>query len=202
MPEKIDKPKKDRSDLPAEISQEEMPAAEESAAEIPSESAAPAGQEEIASREREMESLRREAADFKDKYFRAAAEIANARKRLDREKAEYYESALAGLFKELLTVLDNLERALGTGEGEKGSSLGEGVALIHKQILAILLRHGVTPIDPDGPKFDPRIHQALITEESADVSEPEVGEVLQKGYRLNDRLFRPAIVKVLIPPKE
>ncbi len=202
MPDESDKPKKDRSDLPAEISREDMPTPEESAVESPSEIAASAGREEIASREREIESLRREAAEFKDKYFRAAAEMVNTRKRLDREKTEYFDNALAGLFKELLTVLDNLERALGTGEGERGGGLGEGIALIHKQILAILLRYSVTPIDPDGPKFDPRIHQALVTEESADVSEPEVGEVLQKGYRLHDRLLRPAIVKVLIPPKE
>jgi len=101
-----------------------------------------------------------------------------------------------------LVIQDNFERALSHDQDEDCQSLREGIALIYKQFLDLLKRQGVEPIELEDDKFDPRIQQAFITEESDEISEPTVSEELQKGYRLHDRLLRPAMVKVLMPKKE
>jgi molecular chaperone GrpE len=144
----------------------------------------------------------REAADFKDKYLRMAAETENMRKRLDREKNEFYQYALAEILREILLVMDNFERALKAGEETDGRGLREGVELIHKQLLDLLRKQGVTAIVRQDRRFDPEIHQAVVTEESAEVGEAVVGEELQRGYMLNERLLRPTLVKVLLPKKD
>jgi molecular chaperone GrpE len=153
-------------------------------------------------REHEIEHLRRELAESRDKYLRLAAEMENSRKRLDREKAEYLQFAQAELYKELLAVLDNFERARMTGEDPEGKGFQEGIELIHKQFTDLLRKRGVAPIMRTDRKFDPAVHQAILTEEKEGLTEAEVGEELQKGYTLYDRLLRPALVKVSVPKKD
>jgi molecular chaperone GrpE len=103
--------------------------------------------------------------------------------------------------KELLSVLDNFERALQSVPGSDPAGFQEGIGLIHKQLTDLLRRRGVTPIEAADAAFDPAIQQAIITEASDEVEEPRVAEELQRGYRLHDRLLRPALVKVLVPGK-
>lgn len=157
---------------------------------------------EIKHLRKEIEDLNTELRDLKDKYLRAAAEMDNHRKRLEREKSDFYQFALAELLKELLAVLDNLDRALKSKDGQTDvQRLHEGIELIRKQFMDLLVKRGVTPLDAERTKFDPAVHQAVLTEESDAVTDPEVGEILQTGYRLNERLLRPALVKVLVPKK-
>jgi molecular chaperone GrpE len=151
--------------------------------------------------ESECAARQSEASEFKDKYLRALAEMENLRKRLDREKAEFFQYALSELLKEILPTIDNFERALKAGETGEGRGFREGVELIFKQLGDLIRRQGVVPIESVGRDFDPTLHQAVSTEEREDVTEPTVGEELQKGYLIRDRLLRPAMVKVFLPKK-
>lgn len=162
----------------------------------------PALGERLKERELEIEDLQCEIAELKDKYIRSAAEMDNFRKRLERERTDYLQFALAGLLKELLIILDNFERAIRTAEGIEAKSYQEGIERIHKQYADLLRKHGVTPIEAPDRRFDPTIQQAIVTEAVEGIEEPEVAEELQKGYRLHDRLLRPAMVKVLVPHKD
>ncbi len=150
----------------------------------------------------ELEALKQERDQLKDEYLRQAAEKENLRKRLEREKSEYFQYALSDLLKEFLAVQDNLERALSSGASDDCKSLRDGVELIYKQFTDVLKRQGVTLIERETDVFDPRIQQAFMSEESEDVEKPSVGEEFQKGYMLHDRLLRPALVKVLLPKKK
>jgi molecular chaperone GrpE len=150
-------------------------------------------------KDHELKDLRKEVHELKDKYLRLAAEMDNQRKRLDREKSEFLQFALADVLKEMLDVHDNFERALKSLAETENPAVLEGIALIAKQYMELLRKRGVTEIEAEGKPFDPTVHSAILSEEMEDVSEPVVGEVFQKGYRLNDRLLRPALVKVLVP---
>lgn len=158
--------------------------------------------EVIKAKDEEVAALRRELDGFKDLYLRKLADMDNLRKRLEREKDEYYQYALSDLLSELLSILDNLERALERPEEEAdGKSFREGVELIYRMFKALLAKNGVQDMDTADRKFDPNIHHATSVEEVEGLEEPEIGEVLQKGYFLNKRLLRPAMVKVLMPKK-
>ncbi|MDH7511691.1 MAG: nucleotide exchange factor GrpE [Clostridiales bacterium] len=150
----------------------------------------------------DIKSLKKDIEEFKDKYLRALAEMENLRKRADREKVEFRNYALAELLRELLVVLDNFERALKSRDQTDGRSFQEGVEMIYRMFLDLLMKNGVAPIVIDNKKFDPNLHQAVLTEESDEVEEPEVAEELQRGYRLHGRLLRPSLVKVLVPKKK
>jgi molecular chaperone GrpE len=152
-------------------------------------------------KEAEVKALRKEKEEFKDKYLRKLAEMENLRKRLEREKSEYQQYALNDLLRELLVVLDNFDRALRSRDRADGKSFQEGVEMIFRQYLDLLKKEGVVPLESKGKKFDPMFHQAVLTEESEVVSEPEVAEELQRGYLLHGRLLRPALVKVFVPKK-
>jgi molecular chaperone GrpE len=156
----------------------------------------------IRKRDSEIKLLKKEKDELKDKYVRILADMDNLRKRIEREKGEYLQYALSDLLREFLTVLDNFERALETQEGTDGKTFRDGVELIHKQFLDLLLKSGVSRLDVQGQKFDPAVHQAFLAEESEEIEEPMVGEELQKGYLLHTRLLRPALVKVLVPKKK
>lgn len=149
----------------------------------------------------EIKALKKEYDELKDKYLRALAEMQNLRKRFDRERADYIEYALSEFLREVLVVLDNFDRALKASDEVDGRSFREGVELIYRQYQDMLRKKGVRPIDLADKKFDPAIHQAVLTEESDEVEEPEVAEELQRGYWLQDRLLRPAMVKVRVPRK-
>jgi molecular chaperone GrpE len=151
-------------------------------------------------REAEVRALRQERDELKDKYLRALAEMDNLRKRAEREKSEFYQFALAEVLKDLLTVADSFERALQAEDQADGKVFQEGVRMIQRQLLDVLARQGVTPIlDVVGSRFDPGLHQALSSEEADGLEEAVVSEEMQRGYRLRDRLLRPALVKVKIP---
>lgn len=152
-------------------------------------------------RESEVRRLKKENKKLKEEYLRKMAEMDNSIKRVDRQKTEFYQYALSEFLKELFIVLDNFERALIIQENGDGKGFREGIEMIYKQYLDLLMKQGVTPIEIKEKKFDPNLHQALMTEESEDVEEPEVVEELQKGYTLHNRLLRPSLVKVVIPKK-
>lgn len=153
-------------------------------------------------KEGEARQLKKDVDDLRDQLLRRLADMDNLKKRLERDKAEFYQYALSEFLRELLPVLDNLERALEHPDEGNGKSFQEGVRLIHKQFLDALRKRGVTPIlDVVGRRFDPAHEQALATEEADAVEEPTVAAELQRGYTLNDRLLRPALVRVRMPKK-
>lgn len=158
--------------------------------------------EEWESLKKKLEEAREEAKKFKEEYLRAAAENENLRKRTEREKNEFYQYALSEILRDFLAVLDNFERALESGDEKNGKSFREGIELIYRQFMDVLRKQGVNPIEIEENRFDPRLHQAFASEESEEVKEPEVSEILQKGYMIHKRLLRPSLVKVKIPKKE
>jgi molecular chaperone GrpE len=115
---------------------------------------------------------------------------------MDRERADLGAYAAADVMLEVLPIIDNFERALQTPASADVESFRKGVELIHKQMLDLLRKRGVTPIEALGADFDPNFHQAVIHESSPDHREGEVMQELQRGYMLGDRLLRPAMVKV------
>ena len=158
--------------------------------------------EEIKKKDSEIKNLREEVNKFKEDYLRNAAENENLRKRLEREKKDFFLYSLSEVLKDFLVVLDNFERALEIEPGTDSEKFHEGIDMIYKQFQDTLKKHNVTPVETDGKRFDPQVQQAFITEESESVKEPEVAEVLQQGYKLNERLLRPSLVKVLVKKKE
>ena len=144
----------------------------------------------------ELGNLQRERDDFKDRWLRKSAEFDNYRKRVERERREQADQAVVDLLRELLLVVDDFDRALTVDAGEDVSAYRRGVELIHGKLHDLLRKQGVKAIDVLGADFDPNIHQAVMHEDSPEHREGEVIDELRKGYVLNDRLLRPAMVKV------
>jgi molecular chaperone GrpE len=130
-----------------------------------------------------------------DSYLRLAADFDNYRKRTAREHAELSRRANERLLNELLPVLDDLERALEAAAEHEEAKLEEGVRLVHRSLLSLVERHGLTEIATEGP-FDPHVHEALLAQPGEGAEEGSVLQVLQKGYRLGDKVIRPASVIV------
>jgi molecular chaperone GrpE len=141
-----------------------------------------------------LEEIRRERDAVQDRLLRTAAEFDNYRKRMDRERRDLAEYTAGEVIKDLLPIIDNLERALQAAAQD--DPLRKGVELTHRQMLDMLRRRGVTPIEALGADFDPNFHEAVSHEESAQHREGEVMAELQRGYKVGDRLLRPAMVKV------
>ena len=138
--------------------------------------------------------LKKQRDDYYDRLLRKTAEFDNYRKRTDRERQQLSEAAAADLLTELLPLVDDMERALrAEGSDER---IRKGVELIHKQLLEILRKRGVRPIEALGADFDPHYHMAVAHEHADDKREGEVIEEFRRGYTLGDRLLRPAMVKV------
>ncbi len=133
-----------------------------------------------------------------DRLLRLAADFENYKKRAARERQEYVQLANERLIAELIPILDDLERALIAGEQHEEAQLEEGVRLVHRSLAGLLERHGVTPISTDG-KFDPHVHEALLSRPS-EAEEGSVIDVVQRGYKLGERVVRPARVVVAAPP--
>ena len=158
--------------------------------------------------EREMRETAEEAAgetpppaaepqeDYRNRYIRAVADFENFRKRSEREKADFFRYATAGVLRDLLPVLDNFDRAL--DHAAEGDDFHKGVLMIYKQLYEVLQKHGLKAIDETGVHFDPNIHEGVMREEDPSVPSHTVVAVLQKGYFLHDRLLRPAMVKVAV----
>ena len=143
-----------------------------------------------------LDELRREKDALQDRLLRTAAEFDNYRKRIERERGEFAAYAAADVLADLLPIVDNLERALDAPAGSDAEPYRKGVELIQKQMLDLLRKRGVSTIDALGTDFDPNLHQAVIHEASSEHREGEVIEEMQRGYKLGDRLLRPAMVKV------
>ncbi|HEX5760259.1 MAG TPA: nucleotide exchange factor GrpE [Thermoanaerobaculia bacterium] len=141
--------------------------------------------------------LRRENVELRERLLRALADFENQRKRTERERQEQRRYALFDAMRELVTVTDNLERAAEAGGSVE--DLKAGVDLILKQMRELLRRHGVVAVEALGRPFDPAQHEAVTREEDAGVSSPTVTAELQRGYRMHDRLLRPAMVRVSVP---
>jgi molecular chaperone GrpE len=142
----------------------------------------------------ELEALRRERDDLKDALLRRRADFENFRRRAERDRAGVATEAEAGVLRQILGTVDNLERALGAAGGESG--LREGVELTHREFLSLLDSLGVETIAPLGQRFDPALHQAIVHEPAAGFEAGTVAEVFRKGYTYKGRLLRPALVKV------
>ena len=130
-----------------------------------------------------------------DRLLRLAADFDNYKKRAAREREEYVARANERLLKELLPILDDLERALKSAEEHEEAQLEEGVRLVHRSLASLLQRNGVEEIATEG-KFDPHVHEALLAQPAEDREHGDVLDVIQKGYKLGDLVVRPARVIV------
>lgn len=168
---------------------------ESEAGDLPPEDIAPQTPEE------RIEKAEAEAKEAYDRFLRASAELENYKKRTQKEMAEFRKYANASLVKELLGVVDNLERAIesSNGSNEEGR-LSEGLNLTLKELLKIFKTFHASPIEALGKPFDPSYHQAMMQQETTDQPENIVLDELQKGYMIHDRLLRPAMVVVSKSP--
>ena len=146
----------------------------------------------------DVEALRAERDEYLEHLQRVAADFENYRKRAARDQESLVARAAERLVRELLPVLDDLERALQAAEEHEEAKLEEGVRLVHRQLADALRKEGLEEIPTDG-KFDPHLHEALLAQPS-EAEQGSVIEVLQKGYRLGDRVLRPARVVVADEP--
>lgn len=148
----------------------------------------------------ELEQLKAERDQLLDRLARLQAEFDNARKRAERERVEFRDYATGSVVEQFLPVVDNFELALkSTGSAEQ---LRSGVALIVKQMDEILRQMQVVAVPTVGEVFDPRVHEALGTVERDDLPDQHVAEEIRRGYKLRDRLLRPALVRVASNPKQ
>lgn len=142
----------------------------------------------------ELERVKAERDQLLERVARLQAEFENARKRAEREKSDYRDFATGNVLEQFLPVLDNFELALkATGSAEQ---LRTGVQLIVKQMEEVLAKFQVTPVPAVGAEFDPRVHEALGSVEREDIPDQHVAEEIRRGYKLRDKLLRPAMVRV------
>ncbi len=157
---------------------------------------------ELVATRAELKRLEAENAELRDRLARRQADFENYRKRVDRERAETYNRVVADIAAKLLPVLDNLMRALETEASVEATESDEfrhflsGVDLIYKQLNGVLEALGVKPIASVGEQFNPHIHEAVVTEATNEYEPDTVMQEIVPGYRLGDKLIRPALVKV------
>jgi molecular chaperone GrpE len=151
----------------------------------------------------EAAQAREEAAEYKDRLLRALAEMENLRRRTEREVADVRSYGIASFARELLAVADNMRRALDVVSAELRASAGpgllaflDGVELTERELLKTLEKHGVTRLEPLGQRFDPNLHQAMFEVPDPAVPSGTVVQVVQPGYRIGERVLRPAMVAV------
>lgn len=153
---------------------------------------------EVTGPEAEIQRLRAERDTAVDRLARMQAEFDNARKRAAKEQQDFRDFALTDTIKTLLPVVDNFERALQSKS--EPADFRAGVELIYKQLRDVLTKLGVQPIDAKGQQFDPRFHEAVEMVDTSDAADHEVLEEWQRGYKLKERLLRPAMVRVARNP--
>ena len=185
-----DKKKTDRNE---EILEEETPEIELETEEDLPEAEATEGKEPETATEEKKDEPSPETELLKAQLLRLQADFENFRARTERQRTETVAFANEGLITKLLGVLDNLERAMASGTPE--DPVIQGIKLVYDEFLRILEAEGLEEIPADG-EFDPNLHHAVMMEESEDVPSDHITETLQKGYRLKDRVIRPAMVKV------
>ncbi len=185
----------------AELSTDDLP--EASSRPVTGELGGPLTAELVATRS-ELKRVEAELSELKDRLARRQADFENYRKRIERERADTYERAVAEIAAKLLPVLDNLKRALDAEASVESSESDEfrhflsGVDLISKQLSGVLEALGVKPIPAEGERFNPHIHEAVVSEPTDDYEPDTVMQELIQGYRLGDKLIRPAMVKVAV----
>jgi len=158
-------------------------------------------------REEELTRLKEEAGQLKDQLLRTLADLDNLRKRAERERAEATLYAATNFARDILTVSDNLTRALDMAHADALKEAPEpirnliaGVEVTNREMLNVFERHGIKRIDPMGEKFDPHLHQAVFEVPTADAPPGTVVQVLQAGFTIGDRVLRPAMVGVARSP--
>jgi len=148
-----------------------------------------------------LAALQQERDDLYDRLLRTTADFDNYRKRIDRERRDVSEAAAADLLRDLLPVVDDLERALEAepgpaADGDRFARFREGVELIHRQLLDVMRRRGAEPFESLGQPFDPSWHEAVASEPANGRPDGEIVDEIRRGYRLGSRLLRPAMVRV------
>ena len=157
--------------------------------------------DELTSLRQELAEARAKEAEYLDGWQRARAELANARKRFQREQEQAYANAKASVFAALLPVIEDLTRAFETAPGEVTSlSWFEGLDLVERKLQRLLEQEGIEAIEATGQEFDPFYHEAVTHEPSETVPQGHVIGELQKGYKLGDRVLRPSMVRVSAGP--
>jgi molecular chaperone GrpE len=161
---------------------------------------------EVDPRDAEILALKEEAGRSKDQLLRTLAEMDNLRKRTEREKAEATLYAATNFARDILSLSDNMDRALATAEAdhlkeatEPVKNLVAGVEMTRRELLNVFERHGITRIDPVGEKFDPHFHQAMFEVPTDEQPPGTVVQVMQAGFKIGDRVLRPALVGVAKP---
>jgi molecular chaperone GrpE len=145
----------------------------------------------------DLEAAKAEAAEYLDGWQRARAELANFRKRKERERSEMYDMARIEIIGRLLPIVDDFERALNNApEDAEESTWFEGVVLVERKLRAMLEAEGLIEIEAEGAQFDPALHEAITQEDSDHHDEGQIIEVVRKGYTLKDKVVRPALVRV------
>jgi molecular chaperone GrpE len=157
-------------------------------------------EQSVSAEEAELEALRNENEELIDTLQHLQADFDNYRKRAARDQESLVARSGERIVKELLPILDDLERALEAADSHEEAKLEDGVKLVHRQLEQLLENEGLAEVETDG-MFDPHVHEALLTQPS-DADEGSVIEVLQKGYRLGDRVLRPSRVVVAGPKEE
>jgi molecular chaperone GrpE len=147
-----------------------------------------------------LQEARSERDRYQDLWTRARADFENFRKRVEREREEETTRAGAAMARDILPVLDNLERAL--ADTSVSGPFRDGVALIHRQLKDVLARAGLEPIEALGETFDPVYHEAVVTERTPRFEHNRILEEIQKGYRFRGRVLRPSLVKVALRPED
>lgn len=140
--------------------------------------------------------LQQERDDLYDRLLRTTAEFDNFRKRTERERREFAEWAAADLIGDVLSVVDDFERALNVTAPPEAQKFRDGVELIHRQLMELLKKRGVQPLQVVGADFDPQLHQAVAYDETPGARDGEIVNELRRGYRLGEKLLRPALVRV------
>lgn len=149
-----------------------------------------------------QEALKAENADLKDRVLRMAAEMENLRKRTERDKQDTAKYAISNFARDMLTIADNLRRAIDHVSAEAAESapalesFRDGVEVTERELHNVLERHGIARLDPKGERFDPNQHQAMFEVQNPDVAEGTVVEVVQPGYVIAERVLRPALVGI------
>lgn len=196
------------------MSEEQQPNVEETMEQVPAESSLEEAEEsiteaeqaidELTSLRQELEEARAKEAEYLDGWQRARAELANARKRFQREQEGAYANAKADLLVRLLPIVDDFERAFEVlPDNPTSATWVDGVRLIEQKLQGLLKQEGVAPIEAAGKEFDPFLHQALTHEPSEEVPEGQVIAEVQRGYQVGDRVLRPSVVRVSAgPPPE
>lgn len=151
---------------------------------------------ELEKLKKENETLQNEAADLKERYTRLAAEYENYRKRTAKENETRYADAKADVWKSIINITDDFERALKAEVPEECQSYKDGVNLIYKKLTDAMTSSGIEEIQALGEQFDPNFHNAVMHIDSEEAGENEIVEVFEKGYRLGDKVIRCSMVKV------